>query len=217
MSSGVTRRLQARPVGGGIVVLAVVIVAILGLRYRGAPTAGRFDAVVDGWTVAAAVGGGRSVAAAESVVGTAPVVGAAALTAAVLLAWRYHALEAAALVLLAPLATTIAVEWLLKPWVGRTIDGDLSFPSGHTSRLTAFVVALLLAVHSIGAGRRVVGIVGGVGLVAIVTVAWSMVAAGYHYATDTLAGVLVGGVIALVGGGVWGSATARRETTRRSR
>jgi membrane-associated phospholipid phosphatase len=177
------------------VVLAVLVVAILGLRYRGASTAGRFDTVIDDWTVAA-VGQARSVASAASALGTVSVVGATALTAAVLLAWRYRAPGAAASVLLAPL-------------VGRTIDGDLSFPSGHTSRVTAFVVALVLALHSVGAGRRVVGIVGGAALVAIATEAWSMVAAGYHYATDTIAGVLVGGVIALVGGAL-GSATARR-------
>ena len=198
-----------------MVVLAVVAVAILGLRYRGAPTAGRFDTVVDEWTVAT-VGGSRPVASAASLLGTVPVVGATALAAAVLLAWRYRALEAGALVLLAPMATTVAVELLLKPWVGRTMDGDLSFPSGHTSRVTAFVVALVLAVHSIGAGRRVVGIVGGVGLVAIATVSWSMVAAGYHYATDTVAAVLVGGVIALVVGAL-GAVTARLDTPRRSR
>jgi membrane-associated phospholipid phosphatase len=208
------RELLAPATGGAVVILAMVVVAALGLRYHGAPVAGRFDTMVDEWTVGA-VGRARPVASAVSVLGTVQVVGALALTAAVVLAWRYRALGAAALVLLAPSATTVAAEWLLKPWVGRTLEGDLSFPSGHTSRVTAFVVALVFAVHSVGASRRVLGIVGGVGLAAIAVLAWSMVAAGYHYATDTLAGVLVGGAIALVGGTL-GSIAVRPVTPGRS-
>ena len=206
--------------GGAVAVLAVVVVTAMGLRYHDAAVAGRFDTAVDSWTVTT-VGRGQPVASAVSVLGTVQVVGAVALIAAVVLAWRYRAPRAAALVLLAPSATTVAAQWLLKPWVGRTLEGDLSFPSGHTSRVSALVVAMVLAVHSVGASRRVLGIAGGAGVVAIAAVAWSMVAAGYHYATDTLAGVLVGGAIALVGGtlgsiAVWPVTPGRSVITGRS-
>lgn len=208
-------RLRIPTAGWIVVVTAVVVVATLGLRYHDAPMAGRFDTVVDEWMVAT-VGRGRPAASAVSLLGTVQAVGAMALIAAVVLAWRYRALGAAALVVLAPVVTTVAAQWLLKPWVGRTLEGDLSFPSGHTSRVTAFVVALVLAAYSVGAGRRVLGFIGGVGLIAIAVVAWSMVAAGHHYATDTFAGVLVGGTVAVVGGAL-GPVAARLVDARRRR
>lgn len=184
--------------GGAAVALSLAVVATLGLRYHGAPTPGRFDTIVDEWTVAQ-VGGDRSLASRVSMLGAVHVVVAVSLIAATWLAWRYRARAAAALVVLAPLATTVVAQWLLKPWVGRTLDGDLSFPSGHTSRVSALVVAVVLTMHSIGVSRRVLAIVGVAGIVVIAMVAWSMVAARYHYATDTLAGVLFGSAVALIG------------------
>lgn len=197
----------------GLLVTAVVIVAVLGVRYHGASVAGRFDATVGGWMVAASARAG-SAASRVSMLGAAPVVAVAALVAAAVLVWRRRAPGASAFVVLVPLVTTVTVEWLLKPWVGRTLEGDLSFPSGHTSRVTAFVVALVLAVRSTGAGRGALRLIGGVGLAVITMVAWSLVAAGDHYATDVLAGLLVGSVIAVAGGELTAVIVRAAKTTR---
>lgn len=200
--------------GGAFVVLAVVVTAFLGMRYHGVPMAGRFDGAVDTWVIHT-LADHRPVATAVSVLGTVEVVGALAVVAAVVLAWLHRSRRAASLVVLAPLLTTIVAEWLMKPWVGRTLEGDLSFPSGHTSRATALAVALIIGARWIGLGRRMVGVVAALGLVAVVAVAWSMVAAGYHYATDTMAGMLVGGAVALLSAGVVELVAARLKAARR--
>lgn len=86
-------------------------------------------------------------------------------------------------------------EFVLKPWIGRTIGGSLSFPSGHTTG--AFAVAITGAVLLVGPGhpRLVTSVrlslaLGAVMLAATVGVA--TVALDWHYFTDTLGGAAVG-------------------------
>jgi undecaprenyl-diphosphatase len=185
--------------GGAFVILvgaAVVAVVALGIRYHGAPVPGRVDSAVDTWAIDA-VAGRRWVALAVSTLGTVEVVGVLAFALGTALAVARRAGDAA-LVVLAPLFATILAEWLLKPWVGRTLEGDFSFPSGHTCRLAALVVALVLVAGRLGFRRWVVGVVAALGIAAVAAVGAAMVAAGYHYATDTVAGVLVGSAVALL-------------------
>jgi undecaprenyl-diphosphatase len=79
---------------------------------------------------------------------------------------------------------------LLKPALGRTIEGGFAFPSGHTGGATSLGLVLALVVISLlrpgrggglailAAGGLVVG--GGVGA--------AMIASNSHYPTDTLGG-----------------------------
>src|SRR5215469_11343863 len=127
----------------------------------------------------------------------------AVLTAALILAclatrrWRGAALAALAV----PGAVTLT-EYVLKPLVGRTIlSGYNCFPSGHTTAL--FALATTCAVLLAGPARpRLPGamrllLVLGAALIAA-GVAASMVARGYHYFSDTVAGTAVGiGVVLL--------------------
>lgn len=101
----------------------------------------------------------------------------------------------AALAGLAVPAAVALTEYALKPVVGRTIRGNPCFPSGHAAAL--FALAAICAVLLTGPARpRLPGavrllLVLGAALVAA-AVAIAMVARGYHYFTDTVAGTAVG-------------------------
>ena len=107
----------------------------------------------------------------------------------------------AALAGLAVPAAVALTEYVLKPLVGRTIRGYPSFPSGHATAMFALAAAcaVLLAgparPHLPGAVRMLLLL--GAALVAA-AVATAMVARGYHYFTDTVAGTAVAiGVVLL--------------------
>ena len=92
-----------------------------------------------------------------------------------------------------PGQATVLVDLILKPLIGRLSYGHLSFPSGHTTVVTAvaFTTAILIA------GARwprstILRLVAGLAAVAVaVGVAISLVALRVHYATDTVAGYCV--------------------------
>lgn len=83
-------------------------------------------------------------------------------------------------------ATTV-----LKPVIGRTIHGSyFSYPSGHTAAATVLaLVVTLLAVDLLRAPRLpgVLLILAGAGAAGAM-MAWSQVALGAHYPTDTIGG-----------------------------
>ena len=104
-----------------------------------------------------------------------------------------------ALVLVGPPAAMVTTSIVLKPLIGRTHEGGLAFPSGHTTAFasTALTAGVLLF------GWVVVPVavrwIGGVVLaVAVVAVGLALVAGGFHYFTDTVggAGVAIAVVIA---------------------
>jgi membrane-associated phospholipid phosphatase len=116
----------------------------------------------------------------------------AALVVACLATRRWHG--AALLAVAVPVAAALT-EIVLKPLIDRTIQGALSFPSGHTTGMFALVgcCAVLLAGPShprLPAGWRVL-IVLAAYLVAT-AVAVALIGVGAHYFTDTVAGAAVG-------------------------
>jgi undecaprenyl-diphosphatase len=109
--------------------------------------------------------------------------------------WRGAVLAAVAV----PAAAGLA-ELVLKPLVGRTLLGALSFPSGTEARV--FAVAAVFAVlmadpvrPRIPAAVRLAAAVAV--LLAAVAVGVAMVALNQHYFTDTLGGAAVGTAAAL--------------------
>jgi undecaprenyl-diphosphatase len=127
----------------------------------------------------------------------------AELTAALVLAclvtrrWRGAVLAALAV----PVAMTLT-EFVLKPLVGRSIRGYASFPSGHATAMFALaaICAVLLANPSRPRLPRAVRLLlaGGAVLVAV-AVPVAMVAQGFHYFTDIVAGSAVGiGTVLLI-------------------
>jgi membrane-associated phospholipid phosphatase len=190
-----TRRPAALLAAGCVVVTALLAVAF---GHQGRP--GRLDAVVD--------------ARIQGLLGSYPgpvhllsrlggLLSVAELTAALVLAclvtrrWRGAVLA----VLAVPAAMTLT-EFVLKPLVGRSIRGYASFPSGHATAMFALaaICTVLLANPPRPRLPRVVRLLlaAGAGLVAV-AVPVAMVAQGFHYFTDIVAGAAVGiGTVLLV-------------------
>ena len=85
-------------------------------------------------------------------------------------------------------------EFVLKPLVHRTINGFLTYPSGHTTGLFALAAALAVVLLT-PRGRphpsvRIAAVAAAVVVAAVVGVA--MVGQNFHYFTDTVAGAAVG-------------------------
>jgi membrane-associated phospholipid phosphatase len=121
-----------------------------------------------------------------------------ALVTACLAARWWRGAVLAALAVPAAVALTEAV---LKPFIGRSLDGYQSYPSGHATALFALAAtcAVLLAnpprPRLPGAVRLL--LVLGAALIAA-TVAVAVVVLRYHYFTDTVAGAAVGVGIVLL-------------------
>jgi membrane-associated phospholipid phosphatase len=97
-------------------------------------------------------------------------------------------------------AAAVLAELVLKPLVGRTLMGALSFPSGTETRV--FAVAAVFAVLLAGpvrprvpAGVRLV--LAAAVLLGAAAVAVALVVLGQHYFTDTVGGAAVGIAVAL--------------------
>src|ERR1035438_5994600 len=143
--------------------------------------------------------GAALVAVAEPVAAAAPVT---LITVALVLAclgarrWRGAARVAVA----EPVAAALT-EFVLKPLIHRTLQGALSLPSGHSTRMFALAGAglILLAGPSrprMPAAWRVLLVLAGYLIATAVAVA--MVGMGAHYFTDTVAGAAVGTAVVLV-------------------
>src|SRR5215472_4700957 len=120
----------------------------------------------------------------------------AALALACLAARRWRG---AVLVAVAVPAAAVLTELVLKPVIGRTLEGAPSFPSGHATGMFALAasLAVLLARLRLPTAARIL-IAAGAFLAATGTAA-AMVGLGVHYFTDTVGGAAVGtGVVLAV-------------------
>lgn len=168
--------------------------AVLAVRYAGRPGAGGLDG-----RIGSRLDGLENGTPLERVVPFADpvaVIVAAFLLAVICLAMGRYRL---AVVAVAGPGLTGVVTTILKPVIGRTIDGEFALPSGHTGGATSLAAVAALLMIGI-AGARVLTItaaVGGVVLVGALT-GVALVAVGAHYTTDTLAGFCT--AVAAVGG-----------------
>jgi undecaprenyl-diphosphatase len=114
----------------------------------------------------------------------------AVLVLVCLLRRRYRG---AALVAISIPAAAVITEQLLKPLIGRTALGFLSFPSGHatgTFALATAITVLLAGTPGIPRAVRLAAEV--IAFTVAATVAAAMIALGFHYFTDAVAGAAVG-------------------------
>jgi len=104
--------------------------------------------------------------------------------------WRGAILAAAAV----PLAGGLT-EYALKPLFDRTLNGNLVYPSGHVTAVTAVAVTALVLLAGparlpLPAAAR--WLLRAVALLGVVLVTLAVVGLHYHYFTDTIGGAAVG-------------------------
>lgn len=189
---------QRRP-AIAVAAACVVITTVLGLWSAGQAHPDRFDAAVDGWLRDAGAGYTSALQRLESLGNPGPfTVITAVLVLACLLTrrWRGAVLVAGAV----PVATGLT-EGVLKPLTDRTIQGWLSYPSGHATGM--FTLATIVAVLLTGPSRPRAPRVPRLALVAAVAVlaaavAVAMVSLSLHYFTDLFGGAAVGIAVVLL-------------------
>lgn len=174
-----------------VIVLAIIVIAVFGMRYADQDMAGHLDRSLDTLIrnhlrpdqpiTRALVSLGNP---AQATILVAVVAGAAAA------ARRWSG------VLLTIIGTVTAVtitELILKPLIGRLRFGHLSFPSGHTTAVAAVAIATVILIGGARWPRSVaLRMVASLAAVAVaVGVAVSLIAQHIHYATDTVAGYCV--------------------------
>lgn len=176
-----------------VVLLAVclAVAVFLGVRYAGHTGPGRLDSSVDA-RLQAWLPTSRLVPLTRLGT-TGPVtLMTAALVLACLLTRRW--LGAVLAVVSVPAAGALT-EFILKPFVDRTLHGWLSYPSGHATSMFALAMTciVLLADPPRRKPSSAVRILLGLCAVALaVAVAVTMVALGLHYFTDAIGGTAVG-------------------------
>lgn len=173
---------------GPIAGLAALMVVVLAVLYAGDSRPGVVDV-----RISAAVGDVRApwwyLAAAVDPLGTPG--GAATVTVATVAACLLLRRPRAAVLMVVGPGLTVGTTTLLKPLVGRTINGDnLSYPSGHTAFATALALVLaLLATGRFGLGRTAgTSLVLAAALVGGAAMGWAQVVLDAHYPTDTIGG-----------------------------
>jgi len=184
-----------------LVRVAGFVVLVLGARYAHRGT-GEVDQRISGETAAHLSGHPRLVSWLVSLGNPLTILALVLILVTALMLLKRPA--AALLALLGPAMAEVLTEMVLKPLIGRRLDGGLAYPSGHTTAI--FSVALVVVVALLGSARgpswsRVVG-----GLVALVlagAVGVSLVIAGDHYPTDVVGGagvatVVIGGLAVLI-------------------
>ena len=176
----------------GVAAAAFVTMLIIGVRYSGMHGPGRLDRATDSRIHDRF---GDHPALLQRVVNLANPGSAVAIC--VLLCAMFLATDRrrlALLAVLAPAASGVLVDVVLKPLFDRRLAGVLSYPSGHTAAASS--IALVVVVAMIGSSRppwptAVRWLVAAGALAAAGVVAAALIAQGYHYATDTVGGLLV--------------------------
>jgi len=168
---------------------AVLIFAVLAHRYRGGSTARWLDNEAQELVAAA----GLQSAFWDGVIefGDTWSVVVLAVLLGVIAAFLGHR-RIALLALVGPGLTGAATSGL-KPLIGRTMEGDFAFPSGHTGGATALgMVAVLLLVSVLRPADRTSAALLAVGTsLSGGTMALALVADEEHYLTDTIGGFCI--------------------------
>jgi len=99
----------------------------------------------------------------------------------------------AATCVVAPLASMLLCEVVIKPLVGRRLGGVYSYPSGHVTAAAALLADLVLA-----APRRWRWVAAPVAVGASALVAVAVVADRQHYLSDAVAGLLLAPAVLLL-------------------
>ncbi|MGH3283499.1 MAG: phosphatase PAP2 family protein [Streptosporangiaceae bacterium] len=187
-----------RSLAFAILVVCTAVTALLGALVAGQARAGPVDRWVDGRIQAGLGGQWRGL---QDLAGIGDLMPVVVMTSVLVLAclatrrWRGAVLAAVAV----PAAAGLA-ELVLKPLVGRTLMGALSFPSGTEARV--FAVAAVFAVLMADPVRPRIPAAVRLSLAVAVllaagAVAVALVGLDQHYFTDTVGGAAVGTAVVL--------------------
>ena len=188
----------ARPWAAAILVVCVAVTAVLGALFAHQTRGSGLDTAIDA-RIQAGLGAHQALLRGVARLGSAPVViavaGALVLACLATRRWR-----GALLVLIAVPAAEVVGEYVLKPLIDRTLEGDLVFPSGHTTGVV--VLAAASAVLLTGplrppwpAAVRLLLVLAAFLAAGVTAVA--MIGMGAHYFTDTVGGTAVAVAIVL--------------------
>jgi undecaprenyl-diphosphatase len=169
-----------------IILLALIVLTMLGIRYTDQDTAGQLDRTLDAYIrtrirpdqplIAALVSLGNPAQAAILVAAVAGAAAAARRWSGVLLTIG------------GTLAAVTITELILKPLIGRLSYGHLSFPSGHTTAVASVAIATAILLTTAQRPRsialRVVASLAAIVMPASVAIA--LIAQHVHYAIDTV-------------------------------
>ena len=181
----------ARLPAAAIVAACVVTTALLGAWLGHGAHTDRVDTVIDARVKAILPGSAKLLERLAWPGGLHAIIGMTAVLVLVCLLRRRY--RGAALLALSVPAAAVITERLLKPLVGRTLLGFLSFPSGHatvTFALATAITVLLAGAPALPRAAHLAVAVASFAVAAIVTAA--MIALGLHYLTDAVAGAAVG-------------------------
>ena len=188
-----------RPFAAALLAVCLAVTVLLGAWFTHRTRPGRLDAAVD-LRIQASLGGHPGILDVLAGFGG-PVLVTVMTVALVLACLATRRPRGAALVAVAVPAAGALTELLLKPLIGRTMRGALSFPSGHSTG--AFAVAGACAVLLAGPSRPGMRAAARLLLtlaayLAACAVAVALIGLGIHYFTDTIAGAAVGMAVVLV-------------------
>jgi membrane-associated phospholipid phosphatase len=165
---------------------ATVVLAVFAARYANGASPRWFDVQAES-VIAAVPRSGRLWGMVLSLGNPPQAVVVAVVLAAVAQVFGRNRL---ALLAIAGPALTGAATSALKPLVGRILNGDLTYPSGHAAAATSFGLAtalLLISVLHLGRTSAALILAAGASLAGS-TMATALIVRGWHYPTDTIGG-----------------------------
>jgi membrane-associated phospholipid phosphatase len=182
-----------RSLAAAVLVVCTAVTVLLGALFARQTGAGPLDAWADA-RIQAGLGGQRRVLNDLSGLGDLRPVAAmtAALVVVCLLTRRWRG---AVMVAVAVPAAAGVTELVLKPLIGRTLMGDLSFPSGNETRVFALAAAFAVLLADPPRARIPAAVrllLALAALLAAGAVGIAMVGLGHHYFTDAIGGAAVG-------------------------
>jgi len=181
----------ARLPAAAIVVACVVMTASLGVWLGHGAHTDRVDTVIDARVKTILPGNAKLLERLAWPGGLHAIIGLTAVLVLVCLLRRRY--RGAALAAISIPAAAVITERLLKPLVGRTALGFLSFPSGHATGTFALATAITVLLAGAPRVSRAVRLCAAVIAFAVASVvAAAMIALGFHYFTDAVAGAAVG-------------------------
>jgi len=180
-----------RPLAAAIVAACAGTTALLGVWLGHGTHTDPVDTAVDSGIHASLAGHPKLLELLDRLGDLPAIAGITAILVLVCLLRRRY--RGAALVALSVPAAAVITERLLKPLVGRTLHGFLSFPSGHATGTFALATAVTMLLAGAQAPSRPVRLAAAVTAFAVAAgVAATMIAVGLHYFTDAVAGAAVG-------------------------